>query len=96
MRVSGLMVLALVVGACGEPGPVAADGAAEPGRSVMEAEAEKVCAEMTSFRADTLAGKPPEIQSKLRREYDLCVKTVAREEVISAEAPALRGRTTAP
>jgi hypothetical protein len=51
---------------------------------------------MTRFSAETLAGKPAETQALLRREFDLCVKSVASDDTASAEGPALRGRTTAP
>ena len=96
MRFSSLIVLAALLGACGGPEQVSADTQAEPAKSVMETQAEKVCAEMTSFRADDLAGKSLDVQAKLRREFDLCVSSVSNEEAPPADAPALRGRTTAP
>ena len=96
MRFSILIGLATTVGACGAPGQVFADVQAEPAKSVMETQAKKVCAELTSFRPDDLAGKSLEVQAKLRREFDLCVSSVASEDAPAAEAPALRGRTSAP
>lgn len=96
MRFSGLTALVLTLGACGAPGEVAADTQGEPAKSVMETEAEKICAAMTSFHAEALAGKPPEMQAKLRREFDLCVASVASEAAPPADPPTLRGRTSAP
>ncbi len=95
MRLAVMGALAFAQAACGSP-QQADNSPAEPARSVMETEAEKVCAEMTRFSAETLAGKPAETQALLRREFDLCVKSVASDDTASAEGPALRGRTTAP
>lgn len=96
MRLSGLIGLAAMLGACGGPQQVPGDTQAEPVKSAMETEAEKICAKMTSFRADDLAGKSPEVQAKLRREFDLCVTSVSSEDAPATSGPALRGRTTAP
>jgi hypothetical protein len=95
MRFASMGALALALAACGVP-VQAADGAAEPAKSVMQSEAEKACAEMTNYSPDKLAGKPTETQALKRREYDLCVKSVATDDTASGEPPALRGRTTAP
>lgn len=102
MRIAGGvgMALALLAAACGGPGQSAAGAPAEPAKTVMQAEAEKACAEMTNFSPDALTGKPAGTQALLRREYDLCVKSVARGEgettTAVANAPALRGRSSTP
>jgi hypothetical protein len=95
MRFAGMGALAVALAACGAP-QQAADGPAEPTKSLMQSEAEKACAEMTNYSRDRLAGKPAETQALMRREYDLCVESVATDRTASAETPALRGRTTAP
>ena len=89
--------MALALAGCDAAGGRASDMPAEPAKSVMESEAEKACAEMTSFDPDSQAGKPAETQALLRREYDLCVKSVASGgETTNALAPSLRGRSTTP
>lgn len=95
------MALALMAAACGGPVQSGANAPAEPAKTVMEAEAEKACAGMTNFSAETLAGKPAETQALLRREYDLCVTSVAsgKDEPAAtavADGPALRGRSPTP
>ena len=60
------------------------------------AEAEKACAEMTSYSPEKLLGKSAETQALTRREYELCVTSVATDDPATAEAPALRGRSNTP
>ena len=94
MRFAGVGALVLALAAC-EPVQVA-DAPSEPAKTVMQTEAEKACAEMTSYSPEKLQGKPVETQALMRREYELCVKSVAADDAVSAKAPGLRGRTTAP
>ncbi|MEQ1781085.1 MAG: hypothetical protein ABMA14_06990 [Hyphomonadaceae bacterium] len=94
MRFVGVEALVLALAAC-EP-VQAADAPAEPAKSVMQTEAEKACAGMTGYSPEKLQGKSVETQALMRREYDLCVKSVAADEGGVAKTPALRGRTTAP
>jgi hypothetical protein len=102
MRIAGIggIALALLAAACGGPDQSAADAPAEPAKTVMKAEAERACAEMTNFSPAMLAGKPAERQALLRREYDLCVKSVASGDgeapTAVANAPTLRGRSSTP
>lgn len=95
MRFAGIGALVLALAACGAP-QQADDGPAEPVKTVMQSEAEKACAEMTNYSPEKLRRKPVETQALTRREYDLCVRSVASDSTVPAEAPALRGRTTAP
>ena len=96
MRFAGMGALVIALAACGSP-PQAGDGPAEPAKSVLQSEAETACAEITNYSPEKkLQGEPLETQSLTRREYDLCVKSVASEQTVSVKAPALRGRTPAP
>lgn len=98
MRIAsaGVIALALMAAACSGPAQSAADASAEPAKSVMESEAEKACADMTYYSPEKVHGKSAEIQALMRREYDLCVKSVAADEPASTDAPASRRRTAAP
>lgn len=102
MRIAGLgIVMLALVAACGETIQPETAVTAEPAKTVMEAEAEKACAEMTGFGRDAPRGQSSETRTKLRREYDLCVQSVAGGDddaaaVAAANTPALRGRSPAP
>jgi hypothetical protein len=89
MRVAVVLVLALT--GCGRAPQESAGVTGAPAKSVMQTEAEKACAAMTRYSPGEMQGKPAETQALMRREYDLCVSSVAADD-----APGLRGRTTEP
>lgn len=94
MRVAIGLVLALA--GCGQPLEGTAAGAAEPAKTVLQTEAEKACADMTGYASTSADGKTAGTEALIRREYETCVGAVASGDAPASDAPALRGRTSAP
>lgn len=74
----GLVALVCAAGlaGCDAAQPVNAAAGVPAGDPALQSAAERECARMTGNVPDELKAKPAETQALIRREYELCLKSV--------------------
>lgn len=84
------VLMAVLAAGCGKDMRTS-DEVGEAAKPPLAIEAERVCAGLTGYSPEAMAGKPATTQALFRREFDLCVASASR-----VDPPGLRGKSEAP